>query len=99
MPGDSGRTCARCGLRISRYNPDTRCSTCARTDATPTIPDKAWRDEEVHRALAAWDFATVVRLVRRRSGLSQKAVRELTGLTQGFISDLERGLTDRFRMS
>ncbi|WP_029387851.1 helix-turn-helix domain-containing protein [Streptomyces leeuwenhoekii] len=92
MPGESGRTCARCGLRISRYNPDTRCSTCARTDATPMIPDRAWRDEEVHRALAAWDFATVVRLVRRRSGLSQKAVRELTGLTQGFISDLERGL-------
>lgn len=46
----------------------------------------------MHRALAAWDFGTVVRLVRRRSGLSQKAVRELTGLTQGFISDLERGL-------
>jgi transcriptional regulator with XRE-family HTH domain len=29
--------------------------------------------------------------VRRRSGLSQKSIRELTGLTQGFISDLERG--------
>ncbi|RSS14096.1 helix-turn-helix domain-containing protein [Streptomyces sp. WAC08401] len=92
MSGGPGRTCVGCGLPISRYNPDTRCSTCARTDATPTIPDRAWRDEEVHRALAAWDFGTVVRLVRRRSGLSQKAVRELTGLTQGFISDLERGL-------
>ncbi|TKT03682.1 helix-turn-helix domain-containing protein [Streptomyces lasalocidi] len=87
-----GRACVQCGLPVSRYNPDTRCSTCARSDATPTIPDRAWRDEEVHRALAAWDFATVVRVVRRRSGLSQKVVRELTGLTQGFISDLERGL-------
>ncbi|MFD5307952.1 helix-turn-helix domain-containing protein [Streptomyces ardesiacus] len=92
MSGGPGRSCVRCGLPISRYNPDTRCFTCARTDATPTIPDRAWRDEEVHRALAAWEFGTVVRLVRRRSGLSQKAVRELTGLTQGFISDVERGL-------
>ncbi|MGW0770671.1 helix-turn-helix domain-containing protein [Streptomyces sp. NPDC002676] len=92
MSGGPGRACVRCGLPISRYNPDTRCASCARTHPTPTIPDRAWRDEEVQRALAAWDFATVVRLVRRRSGLSQKAVRELTGLTQGFISDLERGL-------
>ncbi|MFF0482717.1 helix-turn-helix domain-containing protein [Streptomyces sp. NPDC004435] len=87
-----GRMCVRCGLPISRYNPDTRCAACARTDEAPTIPDRAWRDEQVHKALAAWDFGTVVRLVRRRSGLSQKAVRELTGLTQGYISDVERGL-------
>lgn len=92
MPGTPGRTCVQCGLPISRYNPDTRCSSCARTDAAPSVPDRAWRDEEVHQALAAWDFGTVVRLVRRRSGLSQKAVRELTGLTQSFISDVERGL-------
>lgn len=92
MSGRPGRACGRCGQPLSRYNPDTRCSTCARADASPTIPDRAWRDEQVHRALAAWDFGAVLRLVRRRSGLSQKAVRELTGLTQGFISDLERGL-------
>ncbi|MEV6404100.1 helix-turn-helix transcriptional regulator [Streptomyces bobili] len=92
MSGRPGRTCVRCSQPISRYNPDASCSNCARTEATPAISDRAWRDEAVHRALATWDFGTVLRLVRRRSGLSQKAVRELTGLTQGFISDLERGL-------
>ncbi|MFD7550546.1 helix-turn-helix domain-containing protein [Streptomyces sp. NPDC059816] len=91
MPEKVGRACVGCGQPISRYNPDAYCSACARGGATPTIPDRAWRDEEVHRALATWDFGTVLRLVRRRSGLSQKAVHELTGLTQSFISDVERG--------
>ncbi|MFF4448197.1 helix-turn-helix domain-containing protein [Streptomyces sp. NPDC001502] len=57
----------------------------------PRIPDRAWRDEGVYRALSTWDFATVLRLVRHRSGVSQQAVRELTGLTQSFISELENG--------
>ncbi|MFJ8229093.1 helix-turn-helix domain-containing protein [Streptomyces sp. NPDC094448] len=49
------------------------------------------RGEQVHRALSAWDFGELLGLLRRRSGLSQTAVRSLTGLTQSFISDLERG--------
>ncbi|MEW2582913.1 helix-turn-helix domain-containing protein [Streptomyces virginiae] len=57
----------------------------------PQVPDRAWRDEDVQRALATWDFGLLLRLVRRRAGLSQKAVQGLTGLTQSFISDLENG--------
>ncbi|MFF8481863.1 helix-turn-helix domain-containing protein [Streptomyces antibioticus] len=48
----------------------------------------------MQQALSAWDFGTVVRVVRRRSGLSQKAVQDLTGLAQGFISNVERGLKE-----
>lgn len=92
MSGRPSRVCDRCGQPLSRYNPSTVCAPCSRAEAIPVVPERAWRDEEVHRALATWDFATVLRLVRRRAGLSQKAIQKLTGLTQSFISDVERGL-------
>ncbi|MER7933030.1 MULTISPECIES: helix-turn-helix transcriptional regulator [unclassified Streptomyces] len=92
MSPSPGRGCARCGQPVSRYNPGAYCAACSRTEVALAISDRAWRNEEVQRALAAWDFGTLLRLVRRRSGLSQRAVQELTGLSQGFISDLERGL-------
>ncbi|MEV6730612.1 helix-turn-helix transcriptional regulator [Streptomyces sp. NPDC051364] len=76
---------------MSQYNPDSRCAPCSRASIALGIPDRAWRDEEVYRSLSTWDFASLLRHVRRRSGVSQKAVRELTGLTQGFISELENG--------
>ncbi|WP_405533810.1 helix-turn-helix domain-containing protein (plasmid) [Streptomyces avidinii] len=85
----SKHACSQCGRTMSQYNPDSRCAPCSRSGSEPVIPDRAWRDEGIYRALAAWDFATVLRLVRRRSGRSQKAVQELTTLTQSFISDLE----------
>ncbi|MEU3355165.1 helix-turn-helix transcriptional regulator [Streptomyces sp. NPDC037389] len=87
----SGRTCGQCGNALSQYNPDSLCASCFRTPATPGIPDRAWRDDQVLRALAAWDFGELLRLVRLRSGVSQMTVRSLTGLTQSFISDLENG--------
>ncbi|MFJ8728656.1 helix-turn-helix domain-containing protein [Streptomyces bauhiniae] len=55
------------------------------------VRDRAWRQEAVQQALAEWDFGEVLRLVRRRSGLSQMAVCEITALPQSFISDLEHG--------
>ncbi|MEU2874156.1 helix-turn-helix transcriptional regulator [Streptomyces olivoreticuli] len=76
---------------LSAYNPDPQCAACSRTEAAPRIPDRAWRDEQVRRALAGWEFGELLRLVRRRSGVSQMTVRSLIGLTQSFISDLENG--------
>ncbi|WP_371666784.1 helix-turn-helix domain-containing protein [Streptomyces sp. NBC_00289] len=87
----SNRVCARCATELSQYNPDALCALCAKTGTAPGIPDRAWRDEAVYEALAAWDFGEMLRLVRKRSGLSQMAVRELTALPQSFISGLERG--------
>ncbi|MET7685642.1 helix-turn-helix transcriptional regulator [Streptomyces sp. NPDC005423] len=55
------------------------------------MPDRAWRDEQVQRSLAAWEFGDLMRLLRRRAGLSQMDVRALTGFTQSYISDLENG--------
>ncbi|MFJ8142721.1 helix-turn-helix domain-containing protein [Streptomyces sp. NPDC096013] len=85
------RVCGKCGSTLSKYNPDAVCAPCSRNGAAPAVPDRAWRDEEVQRALAAWDFGELIRLLRRRSGLSQMGIRALTGLTQSHISDLENG--------
>ncbi|MEH6373887.1 helix-turn-helix transcriptional regulator [Streptomyces sp. KLMMK] len=85
------RNCAQCGNALSQYNPEPLCASCSRTAAAPRIPDRAWRDEHVMRALSAWEFGEVLRLVRRRAGVSQMTVRSLTGLTQSYISDLENG--------
>ncbi|MGW6454337.1 helix-turn-helix domain-containing protein [Streptomyces sp. NPDC055078] len=85
------RGCSTCRSRLSQYNPGPLCGPCARTGDLPQVPDRAWRDERVLRALAAWDFGEILGLLRRRSGLSQMAVCALTGLTQSYISDLERG--------
>ncbi|MEU3528990.1 helix-turn-helix transcriptional regulator [Streptomyces sp. NPDC038707] len=85
------RACTKCGSPLSQYNPDLVCAPCSRLASAPRVPDRAWRDEAVQRALAAWDFGQLVRLLRRRSGLSQMDVRALTGLTQSYISDLENG--------
>lgn len=85
------RACTKCGNSLSQYNPDPVCGPCSRIVSAPRVPDRAWRDEEVQRALASWDFGELLRLLRRRSGLSQTNVRALTGLTQSYISDLENG--------
>lgn len=85
------RTCGKCGNPLSQYNPDPVCGPCSRASSAPRVPDRAWRDEQVQRALAIWDFGELLRLLRRRSGLSQMSMRALTGFTQSYISDLEKG--------
>ena len=76
------------------YGDDERCAPCQRTfldlyRALPPIPAQVWADREIREALASWDFGTVARLVRQRSGLRQEKIAELTGLSQGFLSQLE----------
>ncbi|RKT08234.1 helix-turn-helix protein [Streptomyces sp. 3211.6] len=85
------RVCRQCGHALSQYNPDDRCASCARAGATCQVPDRAWRDMDVQRALSTWDFGLLLKRVRCRAGLSQKTVQSLTGLAQSFISDLENG--------
>ncbi|WP_030898809.1 helix-turn-helix domain-containing protein [Streptomyces sp. NRRL F-5126] len=85
------RACTKCGSALSQYNSGSLCAPCSRSDAAPNVPDRAWRDPLVQRALAEWDFGTLLRLLRRRSGLSQMQMRALTGFTQSHISGLENG--------
>ncbi|MFB7741919.1 helix-turn-helix domain-containing protein [Streptomyces sp. NPDC056132] len=85
------RACAKCGGPLSQYNPDSVCAPCSRIGTATRVPDRAWRAEDVQRALSSWDFGELLRLLRRRAGLSQMDIRALTGLAQSYISDLENG--------
>ncbi|MEE1798103.1 helix-turn-helix transcriptional regulator [Streptomyces sp. JV176] len=83
--------CRNCGTALNQYNTDPLCAPCSRTDAAPEILDTAWRNDRVYRALTDWEFGELLRVLRRRAGLSQMDVRSLTGLSQSYISDLENG--------
>ncbi len=89
------RSCDRCGGRLSSYNTDTLCFTCARHRAleqhAPIVPDHVWFDPDVRIALAAWDFGQASRLIRLRGSLRQGDMAQLTGLSQAFLSMLEAG--------
>lgn len=87
------RACERCGAALSRYNPDAKCAACQRIapEAQPAIPARVWQVREVRQALQGWDFRTLLTLVRKLSGLRQQDLAALTGLNQGFLSQVERG--------
>ncbi len=90
------RVCADCGCRLSQYNDEDRCATCARVRFLDTrlqrrVPDTVWQHPEVHSAIAAWDFGRASRLIRERAKLRQDDMARMTGLSQGFLSMLEAG--------
>ncbi|WTG17529.1 helix-turn-helix domain-containing protein [Streptomyces decoyicus] len=93
------RRCLTCGCRLSRYNPDERdlCGACARGAPTstapepPPIPARVWSDPGVQEALRVLDFGQVSRLLRQHARLRQDDLARLTGLSQGYLSQLESG--------
>ncbi|MEU9429044.1 helix-turn-helix transcriptional regulator [Streptomyces sp. NPDC048342] len=91
-----GRVCGGCGCRLSQYNQEPLCATCARGQrlvacSAPRVPDTVWRETEVQAAIAAWEFGRVSRLVRKAAGLRQDDIAFMTGLSQGHVSMLEAG--------
>ncbi|MCX5206884.1 helix-turn-helix domain-containing protein [Streptomyces sp. NBC_00237] len=91
------RRCTQCGCPLSRYNPDgLLCGACEKEAPRPaaqavTIPAQVWSDSEIKVALRAMDFGLVSRLVRKLAGLRQEDFARLTGLSQGYLSQLESG--------
>ncbi|MGW0731783.1 helix-turn-helix domain-containing protein [Streptomyces sp. NPDC002851] len=89
------RRCERCGCPLSRYNIETQCSACARAHVIehrpPSVPDRVWGHPDIQQALARWDFARAVRLIRKHGCLRQEDMAQLTGLSQSFLSMLESG--------
>ncbi|WP_406498315.1 helix-turn-helix domain-containing protein [Streptomyces sp. NBC_00846] len=57
----------------------------------PQVPDHAWRDQRVRRALQTWDFGAISKLIREATSLKQRHIALLTGLSQPYVSQLERG--------
>lgn len=89
------RCCDRCGCSLNRYNRDTLCAACARSQIREkhclSVPEHVWADPELQSALSAWDFGRASRLIRLRGGLRQDDMSRLTGLSQSFLSMLESG--------
>lgn len=88
------RSCVACGQLLSRYNPAERCHACTR--ATPSsagveVPPELLFRLDVRRALADWDWSTVLRVISRETGASQSAIATATGLSQPHVSRLMNG--------
>lgn len=87
---DEDRQCRVCGARLSRFNAMRTCGPCQRAGKVAVDPT-FWRNEEVERALSAWDLGTLVRLYRKHTGLSQKVIALSVNIDQAEVSRLERG--------
>ncbi|MFI0141487.1 helix-turn-helix domain-containing protein [Streptomyces luteogriseus] len=90
------RRCIECACQLSRYNSEDCCSACLRgrkvtASASRCVPEQVWKVPEVRLALAQRDFGRLCTLVRTLGGLRQDDMVTLTGLSQSFLSMLERG--------
>ncbi|MGH3767589.1 MAG: helix-turn-helix domain-containing protein [Pseudonocardiaceae bacterium] len=91
----SGRACcARCGawLRRTRQRGVALCDPCHRAGPDPRreLPPGFFFQDPIAAALANYDFGTVFRTVRERTGWSQQTLGNLVGLDQTRISAIER---------
>lgn len=96
MAHEDDRRCTQCGSLLSRYNEHARCAPCSRASAAEpapplSLPDHVWQNAAVTAALAAWDFGTAFRVIRRTASLRQEDMSVITGLSQSFLSTLESG--------
>ncbi|WP_067481257.1 hypothetical protein [Actinomadura hibisca] len=94
----SKKLCAWCGKPLSRYTTGDVCGPCvtaARYAPTPPpairLPLEFWFSEQVARALASWDWSTVLVTVHQHTNATQAAIAAQTGLSQGSISRLMAG--------
>jgi transcriptional regulator with XRE-family HTH domain len=72
---------------LRRTNDGERCAACvARMLERHPIPPRFWYAPDVAAALAQWDLPAVVRLIHTKLGLTQVALANLTGYSQGHIS-------------
>lgn len=55
------------------------------------IPAAFWQRTEVREAVARSDVTQIVRLLRVHTGLTQEAIANMAGLSQGMVSQMESG--------
>ena len=93
-----GRICLACRVTVlSRYNPDSVCSVCAREfrNATQIAPAWLWDSAPMRAALARVDLAAFAVIFRETAELSQAELGNLVdGWSQSMVSLIERGLRD-----
>ena len=80
--------CARCGARLSRYNTDSVCASCTRSDE-PGLSAGEWLSRPT--GVPADDTGAVLRAWRASTGHSQAETAGLLGMTQQNLSQIENG--------
>jgi transcriptional regulator with XRE-family HTH domain len=91
----------RCGARLARDNPGTRCSACTAADrdrpvAAPEVPADFWDEVVLQEALASRHMGRVIRAWRThphhgRQDFPQDRVAAWAGITQTQLSRIENG--------
>jgi transcriptional regulator with XRE-family HTH domain len=87
---NAARLCRSCGARLRTGNAGIYCSSCARAGRF-AVPEGFYDSLELRAAVASYDFGTVFRAVRARTGMSQLHLAGMIGLSQSRISSVERG--------
>ena len=87
---NAARLCRSCGARLRSGNAGIYCSSCTRAGRV-VVPEGFYDSPELRAAVASYDFGTVFRAVRARTGLSQLHLAAVIGLSQSRISSVERG--------
>ena len=94
------RYCARCGSRLSRYNPSPLCGACevmARGQGhyPPALPPAFWETDQMRDALATWHMGRVIFAYRSHpyhgQPLPQEVVANWLDMTQAQLSRIEKG--------
>jgi Helix-turn-helix domain len=91
------RVCSVCRTtRLSRFNPGSVCSPCARAarHLDSVSPAWLWDSQPMRQALARLDPGAVLAIFRTASGLSQQEVAEIMGWSQSTVSLIEKGQRD-----
>lgn len=89
------RECRICRGSLSRYNPESVCSGCARQIATtPSFPLWLWDSLPLRRAFADLDLGAALTIIRKAPGLSQLEFATLLGWSQSAVARAESGDRD-----
>jgi transcriptional regulator with XRE-family HTH domain len=91
----AARACERCGKPLSRYNPESTCTACARPSGTPKhseIPAaEPWLRRKDPGAAPHDDAGAVLRAWRTAAGHSQAVLAAMLDMTQQNLSQIESG--------
>lgn len=83
------RQCTRCGVLLSRYNPEATCASCDHANDEAVSAAGEWLNRPT--GVPADDIGAVLRAWRASTGRSQVEAARLLGMTQQNLSQIENG--------
>ena len=94
MPGSDlgpGRSCAGCGRPLSRYNAAQYCQACHRADETDKTGHPSSHRSSAANAPQPAGLGARLRQLREQRRMTQSALADFSGLSESFLSMVERG--------